>query len=192
MLDDKGRLRAALRSVAIPDDQRALASHLLADVVVNHAAFITATAITAFVGVRHEPDTTAILHTALEHGKQLFLPRVLDRTTLAWHRIHDLDALVTSAFGLLEPSPSHPHALDFPSVELAIIPGLAFASRSGARLGQGRGYYDRALQHAPTRTTFLGVCLARFLDPPEGEIPTTPTDVLMHAVATERGLLPIR
>ena len=64
---------------------------------------------------------------------------------------------------------------------------LAFSS-AGARLGHGRGYFDRALARVTTHTALVGVALARFLDPAEGPIPTTPADVPMHAILTERDL----
>jgi 5-formyltetrahydrofolate cyclo-ligase len=183
---EKAALRTALREVVIDDRLRTLASQRITDAVLNHPRFIDAPSITAFVGVRNEPDTTAILRAALDLHKTIYLPRVADRTRLAWHRIHDLHSFVTTPYGLLEPSPSSPSTLHIPDdVTLALVPGLAFAS-TGARLGHGRGYYDRAL--TTTTAHRLGVTLSRFLDPPEGPIPTTTTDVFMHAVLTERDL----
>ena len=186
MREEKAALRTALREVVIDDDLRTTASRSITDAILDHPAFIDAPSITAFVGVRNEPDTLAILHTALDLHKHVYLPRVADRTRLAWHRIHDLHSFVTTPYGLLEPSPASPSTLHIPEgVALALVPGLAFAS-DGARLGHGRGYYDRAL--ATTTAHRLGVTLSRFLDPPEGPIPTTATDVFMHAIVTERDL----
>jgi 5-formyltetrahydrofolate cyclo-ligase len=187
MREAKAALRAAIRAVVIDDRHRLDASTQIADAITNHPAFTHATSIAAFVGVRNEPDTTAILHAAIALHKHLYLPRVADRHRLAWTRVHDLHALLPSPYGLFEPAPALPSILHLPDdLDLVLVPGLAFDS-SGARLGHGRGYYDRTL--ATSTTPRIGVTLQRFLDPPEGPaIPTTAHDVFMHAVVTERDL----
>ena len=174
----KAALRTALRGVDVPE--RARASAIIAQRVQQHPAW-SAAAIAAFVGVRHEPDTRALLEAALEQGKTLWLPRVDSDTALTWGRVEDLDALVPGRFGLLEP-PSGQRA--FPAVDLVLVPGVAFG-RDGARLGHGRGYYDRALASTAAGPR-IGLCLARFLDPPEGPIPMGPTDIYVDAVIAER------
>src|SRR5687768_15259247 len=98
----KAALRAALRAVAIDERERSEASQRIAHRVIHLDAFADASSITAFVGVRNEPDTNAILQAALDLGKALYLPRVADRTRLAWHRVHDLHSFVTTPYGLLE------------------------------------------------------------------------------------------
>jgi len=40
-------------------------------------------------------------------------------------------------------------ALDLGSIDLLIIPGLAFGLTDGGRIGRGRGWYDRTLAVAP-------------------------------------------
>ena len=187
MREAKANLRAALRRVSIDAGERVEASMRITDLFLQHELFTTAASITAFVGTNNEPDTTAILLAAIEQHKHVYLPRVVDRTTLAWHRVHALDYLTRSDYGLLEPPADDDATTDFPEVALALVPGLAFSS-AGARLGHGRGYFDRALARVTTHTALVGVALARFLDPPEGPIPTTATDVPMHAILTERDL----
>jgi 5-formyltetrahydrofolate cyclo-ligase len=107
--------------------------------------------------------------------------------------VRALDVLAPGGFGLLEPpeSAGEPQPLAALDLDLVLVPGLGFAS-SGARLGFGRGYYDRALapfadRDAPLR---LGLCFAEFLD--TAAIPTDTYDVPMHAIATERGITACR
>jgi 5-formyltetrahydrofolate cyclo-ligase len=153
--------------------------------------------VAAFVGVGGEPDTRGLLAAALEQGRRLWLPRVLrgaaGESVLV--EVTDLDGLAPAGFGLLEPAPREgertmgPITSDVP-LDLVLVPGLAFA-RSGARIGFGAGHYDRLLApvaraQVPVR---MGVCLAAFLDPVEGPIPTEPHDVTMQWVATEAGVV---
>ena len=70
------------------------------------------------------------------------------------------------------------------------VSGEAAFSSAGARLGFGKGHYDRALapvrdRAAPRR---VGVCLRDALDP-DGGVPSGPLDVPMHAIATEAGVI---
>ncbi len=187
MREAKANLRAALRRVSIDDADRTTASARITAILLGHELFTTASSIAAFVGTRNEPDTTAILLAAFEQHKHVYLPRVLDRTTLAWHRVHDLHDLRRSAYGLLEPPAESEHQTTFPEVALALVPGLGFSS-AGERIGHGRGYYDRTLARVTAHTALVGTTLARFVDPPEGPIPTTATDVPMHAILSERDL----
>lgn len=150
----------------------------------------------AFVGVRGEPDTRALLEAALEQGRRLWLPRVI-RGAAGESRlveVTDLGVLAPAGFGLLEPAPRAEEVAvgaitEGVAIDLVLVPGLAFAS-NGARLGFGAGHYDRLLAgvaqaEAPVR---MGVCLRAFLDPAEGPLPLEPHDVLMHWVATEAGV----
>ena len=65
-----------------------------------------------------------------------------------------------------------------------LIPLLAF-DRRGARLGYGGGYYDRTLALLPDAAA-VGVAYAAQEVP---EVPIGPHDVLLRAIATERGLI---
>lgn len=189
----KRELRARLRSARARLDPAFVseASSRLGAVVRSAAAWGAARSIAAFLGVRNEPDTRAILHSALADGMAVWLPRVLAGDRLGFRRVHTLAELVPGSFGLLEPpmDPDDPPSeLAAIGVDLVLVPGLAFGS-DGSRIGFGRGYYDRAF--APVRAADvpmrMGVCFAAFLD--VAPIPMAPSDVRVHAVATERGLL---
>jgi 5-formyltetrahydrofolate cyclo-ligase len=75
---------------------------------------------------------------------------------------------------------NEPKALEFmPSIDLAIIPGLAF-DKENNRLGRGKGYYDKFLK---TTSAFkLGICFSeQLLD----SIPHDELDVKMDKVITD-------
>ncbi|HWB77537.1 MAG TPA: 5-formyltetrahydrofolate cyclo-ligase [Nannocystaceae bacterium] len=191
-MDDRTALRAALlqRRRALGDDEVERASRALALHVRASAAWQRARVVAAFYGVRREPHTAPLLDLAIADGKALWLPVVRDHG-LVFARVQSTDELVAAGFGLREPvAPAGAPSLGALAPALVLVPGLAFG-KSGARIGFGRGHYDRAL--APLRNDAecvrMGVCFASFLDPPEGVIPMDDHDVPMHHVATELGII---
>lgn len=186
-------LRAALRArrAALDPDEVARRSARLTDVLRAHPAWSEARAIAAFVGVRAEPDTWALLHDAWSRGVEVWLPWVRG-DALAFVRTVDRAQLVPGCFGLLEPAPGTepPRALADVAPPLVLVPGLGFG-RDGARIGFGRGYYDRALGPLRDRTDVrrFGVVFSDFVDPPEGPIPMDAHDVPMHALVTDAGVM---
>ena len=75
--------------------------------------------------------------------------------------------------------------------DLVLVP-LVLADRSGARIGHGKGHYDRALSHlreaGPVFT--IGICWEeQLIDEP---IPADPWDVPLDAIATPREWLRCR
>ena len=83
-------------------------------------------------------------------------------------------------FGIGEPDASLPVYTDLDSVEMIIVPGVAF-DRAGNRMGRGRGFYDRLLKSTPTAVK-LGVAYDfQLID----SVPVEPHDVRMNRVITE-------
>ncbi len=76
-----------------------------------------------------------------------------------------------------EPAPTWP--------DVVIVPGLAFTP-TGARLGQGGGWYDRFLAEVDAACSTIGVCFAeQLLD----ELPIEPHDIAVDLVVTDRGVV---
>jgi 5-formyltetrahydrofolate cyclo-ligase len=79
------------------------------------------------------------------HGAALF-PRSLDPIGLEFRSVTRWEDLQPGFFDVLEPSDHAPLAT-LSSEDLVVVPGLAF-DETGYRLGQGKGYYDRAFSEA--------------------------------------------
>jgi 5-formyltetrahydrofolate cyclo-ligase len=65
-------------------------------------------------------------------------------------------------------------------VDVVVLPGLAF-TRTGSRLGQGGGWYDRFLAGAVERPVTVGVC---FDEQIVDHLPVEPHDVPVASVVT--------
>lgn len=108
----------------------------------------------AYVSSGSEVRTHELIVALLELGKTVAVPKVVAgpgqmRTVV----IRGLDDFSPGRFGIPEPTTND---LLLQTPEVAIVPGLAF-TRSGLRLGQGGGYYDRYLAQHPA-TYKVGLC----------------------------------
>lgn len=118
------------------------------------------------------PDEVNTLSILRARGKTLLLPVVIgDDLEL---RVFD-GSTSEGAFHIQEPTGQL--FTDYPSIDLAIIPGMAFDSE-GHRLGRGKGYYDRLLPRL-TLAYRLGICFPFQL---QEEVPHEEHDVRMDEV----------
>ena len=93
-----------------------------------------------------EPGTETLIELLRQRDIRVLLPRVND-TSLEWVELKDSTAFVESELGIQEPTgPAIVDALS--DCDAIVLPALAI-SLDGIRLGQGGGYYDRALQGVP-------------------------------------------
>ena len=101
-----------------------------------------------------EPDTGEIICRAFTAGKKVCVPRCSKAGKMDAVEIDSLTDLVPGAYGIPEP-PAHFPAADKNSIDLIIVPGLAFDEKGG-RMGRGGGYYDRFLKDYSGFT--VGLC----------------------------------
>jgi 5-formyltetrahydrofolate cyclo-ligase len=87
-----------------------------------------------------------------KHGAAL-LPRSLDPIGLEFCSVSRWEDLQPGFFDVLEPADHAPLAT-LSSEDLVVVPGLAF-DETGHRLGQGKGYYDRAFPEASDDSPIL-------------------------------------
>ena len=155
--------------------ERAAANRALADQLVRRIAGTRFLA--GYVPIGSECDPAPILSAAAAAGVAIALPHVTapdqPMRFLAWRAG---DPLIGGPSGLLQPAGNAEPLVP----DLVLVPLIGF-DRALHRLGQGAGYYDRALAMLPD-TRRIGLAWSVQELP---ELPQDPWDVPLHAVATE-------
>ena len=183
---EKAELRRRMRAVRLalpPEQQRGCAREFLRHLIA-WPLWRQAGTVMAYAAVRGEADLTPALSALWQSKKRVVLPRCEGKRLLAL-AVRGPEELSPGCMGIPEPVAAC-GAVDPDEIDLILVPGLAF-DRTGGRLGQGAGYYDRFLPE--TRGFRLGVCHAACL---LESVPMGPLDCRMDAVLTEEGILPLR
>ena len=171
-----GRSRRAL--VEVSQSARAIAEHLLATDELRFAATVA-----AYVSVDTEPGTGPLLDGLRNLGRRVIVPVVLPDLDLEWAVYDGPDSLARARRGLLEPTGPWLGLEAVATADVVLTPGMA-VDRTGMRLGQGGGCYDRALGRVPVGTF---TCTLLYDDELVDEVPTAPHDRPVTAVVTPTG-----
>ena len=143
--------------------------------------FTRAHCIALYAPTHNETDTADILAAALAAGKRVLYPAVCGEH-MVFRQVRGLNCLAKGNFGILEPCPSVcDHQADEP--DLIVVHGVAF-DVNGHRIGYGKGFYDRFLQH-PGRTAHL-VGLCHDFQLINGPIPAEEHDIRMEVIVTDQ------
>lgn len=98
--------------------------------------------IACYVSRPEEPDSSLVRQALHAHGAQVVVPRI-EGTELQWCFDDPQADWATNSLGIQEPQGSSAHL----QPEIFIVPALAI-DHEGHRVGQGGGFYDRALAEA--------------------------------------------
>jgi len=135
----------------------------------------------AFAALPSEPDLSSLPFRA--PGTRFCLPRVVGPDRLALHHVTDFSRLVLSGQNIAEPDPVLHPEIALADLTAILVPGIAFSTRTGHRLGRGGGYYDRFLalpDLAAARR--IAVCFDGQASP---EVPAEAHDSRVHAILTD-------
>jgi 5-formyltetrahydrofolate cyclo-ligase len=138
-----------------------------------------------YIDVRSEVRTRHTLPEALVSGKKIVVPWCNDQGELELFHLTSMDELSVGMYKILEPKPELrklPEKIAGPKdLDIVIVPGVAF-DRRGARMGHGKGYYDKLLQHARAETPLIALAFECQMFP---EIPVASHDIFMDKIITE-------
>ena len=140
-----------------------------------------------YVDVRTEVRTRQALPAALASGKRIVIPYCVDGELELFH-LESMDELELGMYRILEPKAELRGILakqtPVEELDLVMVPGVAF-DRRGGRTGHGKGYYDKLLEHALSKTPLIALAFECQLFP---EIPMQDHDIFMDKVVTEAAI----
>lgn len=142
--------------------------------------------ICAYYPMPTEVNIIPLLQEFLDAGKTIALPRSEGKAFL-FRTVTSLTDLPPGPFRIPEPGPDAP-PLDLASIDLALIPGIAF-DPAGNRLGRGNGGYDQwiaKVREANPNVTLWGI---GFDCQMVNIIPLEPHDATVHAIITPRMMI---
>ena len=176
------RLELRDRRATLDEGDQAAASMAVMARLAAAPVLRDASLVSGYRAVRGELDIDAALLLLRERGATITVPRVVgeDLVFTVWDPTVEG---VVGAFGIPEPTPGP--AFPLRAHDVVLLPVVAFDGR-GNRLGQGGGYYDRALGAlGEQRPPVVGV--AHTFQEVES-VPTEPWDIRLDAIVTEDGL----
>jgi 5,10-methenyltetrahydrofolate synthetase len=148
--------------------------------IINSEQFQNAPVILAFEPLPDEPDIRPVIQAALNANKKVFLPKIRPNSSfMDFYPFTKETKVEPGSFGILEPQANEsPLSLSDFYTTLVLVPGRAFCV-NGARLGRGKGFYDRYFQNKSVKTILAGVCFpCQIVE----SIPSTGTDVPMDII----------
>lgn len=187
---DKPSLRAFVRSrraaLMSPDGQGTELSAAVVAGIGEFEPFRAARTVLTYLAFGSEVDLSAL--TAVS-GKRFAVPLTHEPDSLlTFHLLAGAD-LLTSRSGLREPLAAAPQ-VGLGEVDLVLVPGLAF-DVTGARLGYGKGFYDRFLAQLSALDPSVPTVGVTLEDLVLDALPAEAHDVRMSHLATEAGVRPV-
>ncbi len=147
--------------------------------------YAVAETILFYIDVRSEVRTRHDLEHALQSGKIVVVPWCNAEGELELFRLDSMEELEIGMYKILEPRVElrglPEKQVNVEMLDLIMVPGVGF-DRRGARMGHGKGYYDKLLQHARRNTPLIALAFeCQLFD----EIPMAHHDIFMDKIITE-------
>jgi 5-formyltetrahydrofolate cyclo-ligase len=180
------RKAALARRDALPGAARMAAAEAIATRTFP-VAVASGAVVSGFMPLNSEISPLPLMRKLSDASARLALPVVVGRgLPLSMRAFAFGDALVKGVWGIRVPPPDAPEV----SPDVLLVPLLAF-DRNGNRLGYGAGYYDMTIAALRVTKPVIAVGIA-FAAQEVDEVPTSPRDVRLDLVLTEREIIDIR
>lgn len=183
----RARIRAARRGLT--EQARLAAATALAE---QATAVLPAEpgTVAAYLSLPTEPGTGPLIATVRAAGHRVVVPRIAGER-LDWVPLLDDPDLAVGPMGISEPVGDALPDSALATVDVILLPGLA-VDRTGIRLGQGGGYYDRALAAVPAHADGGPLrVVVLFDDEVVDHLPAEPHDCRVDAALTPSGIIPL-
>ncbi len=145
-------------------------------------AYDTSQNIACYFPIGSEVNTQEVMLDILEKGKNLLLPRIA-KNDIVFHVITNIEKLEKGVFDIMEPRDDYKKA---EKIDCILVPTIAI-SKSGIRLGYGKGYYDRFL--STTKAVKISLTYSKQIIK---SIPNDTHDIKMDWIVTEDEIIKTR
>jgi 5-formyltetrahydrofolate cyclo-ligase len=192
VMDAKGLMRRAAYDARNAQPDKDEVSQSAVALLMQLPEYLAAKTILWYLDCRSELRTKQAIPTALASDKRIIVPYCTvdeagaNKLGLWW--LQDMNEMVVGKWKILEPprerwgEPGKEIPLE--ELDLVVVPGVGF-SRTGGRMGNGQGYYDRLLERVRPDCTLVGLGYeCQLFD----DLIVSPHDVFMDKVVTEKAV----
>lgn len=175
---DKKTLRKSVREAvkAMNGGQKRMVSEGIVFALREQIERFGAKVVALFSPLPDEPMIGALIH-LLPSTANVVLPRVEGEVMHFYPCLNS--ELEIGSYGIMEPQGNVP--VEPSEIDLIVVPGVAFA-KDGARMGRGKGYYDKYMSQEGFNAYKIGVCYAvQLVD----TIPAEPHDIAVDIVISK-------
>jgi 5-formyltetrahydrofolate cyclo-ligase len=127
-------------------------SRLVCDKVCNMPLYQQSHAVSVYLSMPKEIDTTEVIRHSLSSLKRVFIPKIIgsrsqDMIMVEIKAYEDIESFPKNAWGI--PEPDEDYIAKYPDmssaniIDLVLVPAVAF-DRHCIRVGHGKGYYGRS------------------------------------------------
>lgn len=143
-----------MKRKAMPKEEVLVKSLIAQNSFLESKIYQDATTLMLYIPLGNEVSTYEIIENAYLCGKEVLVPVTDSRTfEITAHKITSDTEFEKGVFSLTEPKEKI--SFDSSKIDVVLVPGVAF-SRSGSRIGFGKGCYDKFLKNL--EATKVGFC----------------------------------
>ena len=173
---------SALSESEIAEKTRAIEAKLF-----DFANFLEAKIALLYISGDYEVATENIIKRSYAYGKIVVLP-AFDPVKFEMNlmKVDNFEKdLVPGPRGVLEPDASRCKIVPLERIDIAVLPGLAFDEK-GARLGSGKGYYDRLIPRLAITTRKVALTFEEQIVP---QVPMDAHDKHVDIIITDKRII---
>mgnify|MGYP006140792497 CR=1 FL=1 len=131
-----------------------------------------------YISYMNEVETNLLINFIFKQGLPLFVPKVINNMEMIAIKLNSLSDLEPDNIGILTPKSGE---ILLEPIDIAITPGIGF-TKTGGRIGYGRGYYDRWFSKNLVKTK-VGIAFENQI---VEKLPLEETDISMDIIITEK------
>jgi 5-formyltetrahydrofolate cyclo-ligase len=178
------------RRKELGEEQRAAKSAAIWENLKKDPAFAKAKSVLAYVEIGAEVAMRPAILEMLGAGKRVIVPYSHEDSSMGVGEITSLekDIIFRQGIGVYEPAPEKRNNFFKTDIQFVICPAVAF-DIYGARLGRGKGSYDRFCKELKGVVPVYGIAFDCQIMGPDERLPFAYHDVVMDQVITESGAL---